>query len=50
MGPNGPCSELIFLVGTTYEGWMSVFSSFLCKRAFGNYVRLHKDKGVVSLY
>ena len=32
MGPNGPHSEFILLVSTTYEGWMgSQHYSLLCK-------------------
>ena len=29
MGPNGPWSKLIFLVGTTYQGWMGFQFTFV---------------------
>ena len=31
MDPSGPRFELIFLIGTTYEGWMDFQLSFVHK-------------------
>ena len=31
MGPNGPRSELIYLVGMYYEGWISFRFTFVHK-------------------
>ena len=44
MGPSGPRSELIFLDGMVYEGWIINVLVVCAKGHFDNYVRLHKDK------
>ena len=31
MGPSGPCSEPIYLVDTSYEGWISSKFIFVLK-------------------
>ena len=31
MGPNGPCFELIYLVGMGYEGWIGFKFTFVHK-------------------
>ena len=31
MGPNGPCSKLIYLVGTSYKGWIDSRLTFVHK-------------------
>ena len=44
MGPNGPCFELIYLVGMDYEDQISFRFTFVHKGHFDNYTRLHKGK------
>ena len=43
MGPNGPCSKLIYLVGMGYEGWIGFRFTFV-HEGVGNYVRFHRSK------
>ena len=31
MGPSGPCSKLIYLVGMGYEGWIGYKFTFVYK-------------------
>ena len=44
IGLNDPCSELIYLDDTVYEGWIDFWFTLMHKRYFGNYIRLHRGQ------